>query len=83
MGNFTKKSSGETRKKMGGRRPEGHITDPRNTRMEKTSKRQRRMEVSSEGRQDPEGAVAPYVGGWIVPQVYQLGGEVDQSLPNA
>jgi hypothetical protein len=59
IGNFTKKSSGETRNKMGGRRLAGHITDPRNTRMEKTSIRQRRMEASSEGRQAPEGAVAP------------------------
>ena len=40
---------------MEGRRPEGHITCSRNKRMEKTSRRQRRMEVSSEGGQDPEG----------------------------
>jgi hypothetical protein len=39
-----KMSSGETRNKTGGRRSEGHIIDPRNTRMEKTSLRKRRME---------------------------------------
>jgi len=44
---------------MGGRRPEGYITDPRNTRMEETSRRQRRMEASSEGGQGPEEAAAP------------------------
>ena len=44
---------------MGGRRLEGHVTDARITRMEKTSIGQRKMEGSSEGRQGPEGAVAP------------------------
>jgi hypothetical protein len=44
---------------MGGRRPEGHITDPRNTMMVGTSRRQQRMEASSDGGQGPEGAVAP------------------------
>jgi len=44
---------------MGGHRPEGHITDPRNEWMEETSKRQRRMKTSSEGGQVPEGAAAP------------------------
>jgi hypothetical protein len=45
---------------MGGRRPEGHITDcSRNTRMEETSRRQRRMEGSSEGGQGTQRAVAP------------------------
>jgi len=39
--------------------PEGHITDPRKTRMEKTSRRQRRMEACSEGGQGPERAAAP------------------------
>jgi len=38
--------------------PEGHHRS-RNTRMEETSRRQRRMEVSSEGGQGPEGAAAP------------------------
>jgi len=33
------KTSGKTKKKMGGRRLEGHVTDPGNTRMEKTSRR--------------------------------------------
>jgi hypothetical protein len=45
--------------KVGGRRPEGHITHASNMRMEKMSRRQRRMEVSDEGGQGPEGAVAP------------------------
>jgi hypothetical protein len=44
---------------MGGRPPEGHVTDPKNKRLEETSRRQRRMEASSEGGQDPEGVVAP------------------------
>jgi len=44
---------------MGVHRLEGHITDPRNKRLEETSRRQRRREVSSEGCQGPEGAVAP------------------------
>jgi len=45
--------------KVGGRHPEGHITDPRKTRMEETSRRQRRIEACSEGGQGPERAVAP------------------------
>jgi hypothetical protein len=36
------KISGKTKNKMGGRRPEGHVTDPRNMRMEEMSRRQRR-----------------------------------------
>jgi len=44
---------------MGGHHPEGHITNPRNTRMEKTSRKQRRMETFSEGGQTPEGAAGP------------------------
>jgi len=43
---------------MGRHHLEGHITDPRNTRMEETSRRQR-MQVSFEGGQGPEGAVLP------------------------
>jgi hypothetical protein len=42
---------------MGGHHPEGHIREPRNMRMEEMSRRQRRMEVSSEGGQGPEGFV--------------------------
>ena len=53
---------GKNKKMMGGRRLEGHITDLRNTRMGETSRRQRRMEASSEGGQDPEGAVASWMG---------------------
>jgi len=44
---------------MVGHHPEGNVTDPRSMRMEETSRRQRRVEVSSEGGQGPEGAVAP------------------------
>ena len=45
--------SGKTKTKMEGRRPEGHDRVPGNTRMEETSRRQRRMEASSEGDQGP------------------------------
>jgi hypothetical protein len=38
---------------MGGLRPEGHITDPSNTRTKKMNRKQRRLEVSSEGRSGP------------------------------
>jgi hypothetical protein len=38
---------------------EGHIKDPRNKRIEEMNRRQRRMEVFSEGPQETEGAVAP------------------------
>ena len=51
---------------MGGRCPEGHIADHRNTRMEETSRRQRRKEASSEGGQGPERAVATWMDGWMV-----------------
>jgi hypothetical protein len=44
--------------KMGGYRLEGHITGPRIRRLEETCRRQRRKEVSSDGGQGPEGAVA-------------------------
>jgi len=53
------KTTGKTKNKMGVRRPEGHVTDLRNKRMEGTSRRPRRMEASSKGGQGPEGAVAP------------------------
>ena len=43
---------------MGVHHLEGHITDPRNKRLEETSRRQRRWEASSEGCQGPEWAVA-------------------------
>jgi len=48
---------------MGGRRPDGRITDPRNTRMEETSRRQRIMEASSEAGRGSEGAAAPLLDG--------------------
>ena len=46
---------------MGVQHLEGHITDPRNKRLEETSRRQRRREASSEEYQGPEGAVAPWM----------------------
>jgi len=39
MGNFIKQDSGKTKNKMGGCRRNGHITDPRNKRMEESSRR--------------------------------------------
>jgi hypothetical protein len=49
----------KTKNKMGGRCPEGHITDPRNKRMEEMQRRQRRMVVSTVGGQGPGVAVVP------------------------
>jgi hypothetical protein len=46
-----KRPVGKPRKRCDGRRPEGLITDPRNTGMEETSRRQRRKEASCEGSQ--------------------------------
>jgi hypothetical protein len=43
---------------MGGRCAGRHITDPKNTKMEKTSIKQRKMKASFEGDQGPKGAVA-------------------------
>jgi hypothetical protein len=40
---------------MGGRHPEGNITDPRNTTMEEKSRRQRRMATFSEGGRAQQG----------------------------
>jgi hypothetical protein len=57
-GNFKIKDHGKTKNKMEGRRPEGHITVAKNTSMEETSRRQKRMEAPGEGGQGPEGAVA-------------------------
>lgn len=49
----------KSKKKMGGSRPDGHITGTTVKMTEETSKRQRRMEAFSEGGQAPEGAVEP------------------------
>ena len=63
MGNFVIRVHdqwGKTTNKMGRRRPQGHITGRRNTRMGETSRRQRRMEASSKGDHGPrKGVVAP------------------------
>jgi hypothetical protein len=54
MGNFVIKDKWKDKNKIEGRRPEGHITDPRNKRMVERSRRQRRMETSSQVGQDPK-----------------------------
>ena len=56
MGNFINKTNGKTKNKMEGCCPEKQITDPWIMRME-MSRRQRRMEASSEGCQGPKGNV--------------------------
>jgi len=48
---------------MEGSRPEGHITDRRSNMMDGDEKKTEKMEASSEGRQGPEGAVAPQMDG--------------------
>jgi len=54
MGNFIMQDQwGITKKKMGRGRSQGHIKGPRNTRMGETSRRERRMESSSEGGHGP------------------------------
>lgn len=58
----------EAKNKKGRRRPEVHVTGPRNTREEKGIRRERRMNTSCVGGKAPERAVAPYVewmDGWI------------------
>jgi hypothetical protein len=43
---------------MGGRRPEGNVTDTGNMRKDGMSRKERRIEASFERGQDSEGAVA-------------------------
>jgi hypothetical protein len=52
------KACGKTKNKKGGSRPEGNITDPKNTRMEVT-RRHKIMKASSNGVQRPEVAIRP------------------------
>jgi len=52
------KTSGKTKKKMGGRRLEERVTDPGNTRMEKTSRRMGRGRLLR-GTTGQKGSVAP------------------------
>ena len=59
------KTSGKTKDQMGGCGSEGRTTAARNKRMETRSWKQERMEATFEGGQRPEGAVAPYMDGWI------------------
>jgi hypothetical protein len=54
---------------MGGIRPEGFITGPRNTRMEDTSWGKRIMEAPFEGGPGREGAVVAYMDGWMEAEV--------------
>jgi hypothetical protein len=49
---------------MRGRRSEGHIRDPRNTRIGETSRRQRRMKAFSEEDQGPERGCS-VMDGWV------------------
>jgi hypothetical protein len=56
MENFIIQDQWENQEEDGGRRLEGHYTDPRDERMEETSRRQRGMEASAAGGQGPEGA---------------------------
>jgi hypothetical protein len=51
--------------KMEGCHPEGSITDHWNVRCKEPSWGWRRMEASFEGRQGPEGAVVPWMDGWV------------------
>jgi hypothetical protein len=51
---------------MGRRGPEGCITAARIKGMEEKSWKQGRVEARFEGGQGPEGAVAPYMDGWIL-----------------
>jgi len=50
---------GKTKNRMGGHHLEGHIRDLRNTMTEDTRTGQRRMKVSFEGGQGPQGAIVP------------------------
>jgi len=61
IGNVIIKDQWESQEKIGGRCPEGHVTHPRNMRMEEPSRTRRRMEASSDGGQGPEGAVAQFI----------------------
>jgi len=53
MGNFVIKDKWKDKNKMEGRLPEGHVTDPKNKRMVERSRRERRLETSSQVGQDP------------------------------
>jgi len=55
---FYDMSSYETENKVGGSCQAGHIADPWNKRMGEMSRRQGRMEVSFQGGQGLDGAVA-------------------------
>jgi len=57
MGNFIIQDQLENQEQDGRTPSGGNLTDPRNARMEETSRRLRRMEASSEGSRGPEGAV--------------------------
>jgi hypothetical protein len=55
------RSVGKTNKKMEACRPEGCITDPRNTRMEATNWGERRIEAPFKGGQGLERVLVPHI----------------------
>ena len=59
------KTSGKTKNQMGECGSEGRTTAARNKRMETRSWKQEWMEATFEGGQGLEGAVAPYMDGWM------------------
>jgi len=63
--NSTTKISRKTKKKLGGRCPEGCITGPKNTKLEEKNWERKRMEAPFEEDQGPRGALALYMDGWI------------------
>lgn len=65
MGNSIKISVGKpTTRWKEGRRPEGCITVPRNTRLQETSWGREELRCRLKEVMGPEGAVVPYVVGW-------------------
>ena len=51
---------------MGGRRPEGHITDPGNTRVEETNRKQGRMGACFEGGEGQMGVMGSNMEGNLI-----------------
>ena len=64
------KTSGKAKKQMGGCGPERCIATTRNERMEEKRRKQGRVEARFEEGQGPEGAVAPYMDGWMSRPLY-------------